>query len=143
MKLTARILVAIVVLLPVVVAMRIHRQRSLAKSGYSIVYAGGTLSDVKPGTRLQLRITPRESGSQILLSSRNNTVAYLPSNSVTGLSYRQSANFLSLSWYYGQDILAIPFGEGWLEGRMLLLCPDSDAVAALEQATGQRARRLD
>jgi hypothetical protein len=63
-------------------------------------------------------------------------MAYLPSNSVTGLGYSQNGNFLSLSWDYGQD-------EGWLEGSMLLLCPDRDAVAALERATGQKARRLD
>ena len=87
MKLTARILIAIVLLLPVVVAVRIHRQRSLAKSGYSVVYEIGTLSDVKPGTRLRLHITPRANGSQILLSSGNNTLAYLPSNSVTGFVY--------------------------------------------------------
>jgi hypothetical protein len=110
-KLTVRVWATIVLLLVTVAVLTLHppRQRSLAKSGYSVVYEIGTLSDVKPGTRLRLRIMPRGNGSQILLSSGNNTMAYLPSNSVTGFVYK--GRFLDLSWHYGQDILALPLGE--------------------------------
>jgi hypothetical protein len=103
---------------------------------YPVVYEGGTLNSfLRPGTPVDLQIRgrygldfPFTSTTTIATKGRNTNIGRPGTrNDVTGLRYKPADGTVTITWYHG---------------NMKLLC-QPDAVAALERATGQKARQLD
>ena len=124
-------------------------------NGFKVIYDGGSIQDVKAGKDLHLVIQP----TQILLLDGKNTLATIPPNSITEISYGQDVHrrigtaigLAVISLGIGalmafskskKHFVGITWADGDKKGGFAMQCDKNDyrgVLAALEGVSGKKA----
>jgi len=124
-------------------------------NGFKVVYDGGSIQDLKTGKDLHLVIQP----TTVLLVEGKNTVATIPANSITEISYGQDVHrrvgaaigLAVISFGIGalmaltkskKHFVGITWADGDKKGGFAMQCDKSDyrgVLQALEGVSGKKA----